>query len=129
MVIDKFNKAFNGYNIEEVNAFIDEMAMNYENLLNKLEEKEREISSLKEKLNNNESFDNNLFSFNKSENLKIIDEAKKNASRIVNDALIEAERLENRKEKLRQELITLKRKARANLEVTLQSIDDLDDIL
>lgn len=129
MVIDKFNKAFNGYNIEEVNAFIDEMTMNYENLLNRLEEKEREISSLKEKLNNNESIDNNLFSFNKSENLKIIDEAKKNASRIVNDALIEAERLENRKEKLRQELITLKRKARANLEVTLQSIDDLDDIL
>ena len=129
MVTDKFSKSFNGYNIEEVNAFIDEMTINYESLLNRLNEKEKEITALKEKLNNSDSYDNSLFSINKKESLKIIDEAKKNASRIVNDALIEAERLENRKEKIRQELITLKRKARANLEVTLQSIDDLDDII
>lgn len=129
MVTDKFSKSFNGYNIEEVNAFIDEMTINYESLLNRLNEKEKEITALKEKLNNSDSYDNSLFSINKNESLKIIDEAKKNASRIVNDALIEAERLENRKEKIRQELITLKRKARANLEVTLQSIDDLDDII
>jgi len=128
MVTDKFNKAFNGYNIEEVNAFIDEMTINYENLLNKLKEKEIEISSLKEKLDNNDNYSNNSFNVNKAESLRIIDEAKKNASRIVNDALIEAERLEMKREKIRQELITLKRKARASLEVQLQSLDDLDEL-
>ena len=49
MVTDKFSKSFNGYNIEEVNAFIDEMTINYESLLNRLNEKEKEITVLKEK--------------------------------------------------------------------------------
>ena len=137
MVTERFSRTFNGYNIEEVNDFVDEMTKKYEELLNKLHSKEKEIDSLKLKLDSREikTYKNEVplvqsQNFNNNgESLKIINDAKRNASRIINDALMEAERLESKKEALRQELITLKRKARANLQVQLQSLDDLDDLL
>lgn len=129
MVTDKFNLSYNGYNIEEVNAFIDEMSSNYESLLKKLRSKEQEVEQLKEKLNGINSVPlTNSFNSSKEEGLKIIDEAKKNASRIINDALMEAERLENRKEQIKRELLNFKRKARSSLQVQLQNLDDLDDL-
>ena len=129
MVTDKFNLSYNGYNIEEVNAFIDEMSSNYESLLKKLRSKEQEVEQLKEKLNGINSVPlTNSFNSSKEEGLRIIDEAKKNASRIINDALMEAERLENRKEQIKRELLNFKRKARSSLQVQLQNLDDLDDL-
>lgn len=133
MVTDKFTISYNGYNIDEVNSFIDEVSTNYENLLKKLNEKDKEINELKEKLSSSDNSINaaplvGSYSSSKEEALRIIEEAKKNASRIINDALLEAEKLENRKESLRRELISFKRKARASIQVQLQNLDDLDDL-
>ena len=64
----------------------------------------------------------------KEEAKDIVDNAKKNASRIVNDALLEAEKVEIRADQLRRNMVTFKRKLRSALQLQLQNVDDMDDI-
>ena len=42
----KFSKEFNGYNKEEVNAFLNDVIIQTEKVLQKLEKQQTEISSL-----------------------------------------------------------------------------------
>ena len=58
----------------------------------------------------------------------IIDDAKKNASRIVNDALLEAEKIETRAENLRRNMIVFKRKMRSVVKTQLETIEDIEEI-
>ena len=46
----KFNYSPNGYNVDEVNAFLDETIKQVERILESNKEKEKEISALKNKL-------------------------------------------------------------------------------
>ena len=57
----------------------------------------------------------------------IIDEAKKNASRIVNEALLKANRIENDSEELRRRTIMFKRKLRQTIESELEAIEDIGE--
>ena len=56
----------------------------------------------------------------------IIKQAKDNASVIVNDALLKAERLDNDKEHLNQSLKMYKKKVRSALMEQLEIIDDIE---
>ena len=62
------------------------------------------------------------------ENVSIpsIEDAKKNASRIVNNALIEAEKTQRETETLRRNIITFKRRLKSILENQLDMVDDID---
>jgi cell division initiation protein len=55
----------------------------------------------------------------------IIDNAKKNASRIVNEALMKAEKSELEAQRLRRDLNIFKRKMRDLLETQLELVDDM----
>ena len=97
----KFTSTPNGYNKEEVNNFVFEVTKEYENMLNKLKTRDKEVTLLKEKLNHYKDLEttlnkavlvaeessNQIKKIAKDEAKLIIADAKKNASHIINDAL------------------------------------------
>jgi len=58
----------------------------------------------------------------------IISDAKNNASRILNDALIKAERVSMEADKLKKDVVIYKNKVRSLIECQLEIIDDIDKI-
>ena len=58
----------------------------------------------------------------------IIDDAKKNASRIVNDALIRAEKIESDADNVKRNINVLKRRLKNIIESQLEIIDDIDKL-
>ena len=64
----------------------------------------------------------------RDESSRLIDDAKKNASRIVNNALLEAEKTQRETEQLRRNIITSKRRLKTILENQLDLVDDIDHI-
>ena len=58
----------------------------------------------------------------------IIEDAKRNASRIVNDSLIKAEKTELEAESLRRNVNVFKKKLRAIIQSQLDMVDDMDKI-
>ena len=63
-----------------------------------------------------------------SEGDLIVTEAKKNANRIINDALMKAEHIEEESARLRRNIITYKRRIRTLIEQQAEIVDDLDKI-
>ena len=138
--MERFNSSFKGYNIEEVNKFVDEMTREYGSIIDKLKSKDTEIdrlkseiANLKAKVNNNNlgeiySSSEEISRLAKYEARTIIDDAKKNASRIVNDALLEAEKIEIKAETLRRNMTVFKRRMRTIVKSQLETIDDIEEI-
>ena len=132
----------NGYNQEEANQFITEVTKEYENMLNNLKERDNKLQILESKLQKYEGMENAL---NKSlivaeesaTNIKrianeeaklIVEDAKKNASRILNDALIKAEKEEHEAENLKRRIQFYKRRIKQALQEQMDMVDDIDDI-
>lgn len=140
--MQKFNTVINGYDKNEVNKFLNEVTKEYESMLNKLKERDVKLQVLEEKL---KKFENMESVLNKSivaaeeaatnvkkvahdESRLIIEEAKKNASRILNDALIKAEKQELEIDELKRRINFYKRRIREALQEQLLMVDDIDDI-
>lgn len=147
--MERFNSSFKGYNIDEVNKFVDEMTREYSAIIGKLKNKDEEIArleaenrELKEKVSQKtvdrgmetislETLYNSSAEISrmaKYEARSIIDDAKKNASRIVNDALLEAEKIEIKAENLRRNMVVFKRRMRSIVKSQLETIDDIEEI-
>lgn len=135
--MERFSTSIRGYNVNDVNKFVDETLKEYSNMLDKLKKKDMEIIELRSELEKakNATHIADMYADNLQikENARIdanriIDDAKRNASKIVNDALLEAERIEIRADNLRRNMTVFKRKLRSSLQLQLQSVDDLDDI-
>lgn len=138
--MERFNSSFKGYNIDEVNRFVDEMTKKYGDIINKLRAKDVEIERLKREIEELKSSSNKnglgaiyssgeeLTRLAKYEARTIIDDAKKNASRIVNDALLEAEKIETKSETLRRNMVVFKRRMRTIVKSQLETIDDIEEI-
>ena len=58
----------------------------------------------------------------------IIDNAKKNASRIVNEALLEAEKAEVEASRIRRNIVVYKRKLKDLLQAQLSMIEDIEKV-
>lgn len=138
--MERFNSSFKGYNIQEVNKFVDDMTREYGAIIEKLKRKDVEIARLK---NDNADLRNKIEKnsigsiYNASEEISklakmeaksIIDDAKKNASRIVNDALLEAEKIEIKAENLRRNMVVFKRRMRTVVKSQLDTIEDIEEI-
>ena len=135
--MEKFSTSIRGYKKEEVNKFVDDCINKVENMLNELKQKDLEIENLKHDL---VQYKNMEATFNKAilvaedasnqiardESDRLIEDAKKNASRIVNNALIEAEKTQRETETLRRNIITFKRRLKSILENQLDMVDDID---
>ena len=138
----KFSKSFSGYNTHEVNAFVDDVVKNVDDMLQKMKAKDMEIDRLTKELEHYKSMDATLnraivmaeesskkyreSSLNESD--LIITEAKKNANRIINDALTKAEHIEEESQRMRRNIITYKRRIKSLIDQQAELIDDLDKV-
>ncbi len=138
----KFNTVFRGYDKNEVNQTINEIINNYENLLNKSKATEAENEKLKEKLDHYVKLESTLNkaiftaedaceklkAIARKESNAMIEEAKRNSNRIINDALMKAEKVEDDLETLKRNVKIFKRRLRTIVESQLQVIDEIDEI-
>ncbi len=138
----KFSTIENGYSKVEVNNFVVEVTREYESMLDKLKSRDREITLLKEKINHYKDLETTLnkavlIAEESSNQMKriasdeaklIIADAKKNASHIINDALLKAEKTEIEADQLRRSLKVYKARIKATIEEQLTMVDDVDNI-
>lgn len=138
----KFDRSLNGYNVAQVNAFVDDVVDKVDDMITKMKQKDMEIDRLNKELEHYKSMDSTLNravviaeeaankykenSLNESD--LIVTEAKKNANRIINDALMKAEKIEEEASRLRRNVITYKRRIRNLMDQQAEIIDDLDKI-
>lgn len=136
----KFNNSFPGYNKNEVNSFVSNVTTEYESMLNNLKNRDKEIESLKKELEHYKNIESTLnrailIAEESSQNIKktafdeskvIVEAAKRNASRIINNALIKAEKVEGEADTLRRQVERYKKKYRTILEEQLDEIERLE---
>ncbi len=171
-----FSHSQDGYNIEEVNRFLDKVIKKVEEMMNENKQKEDKIAELQKslseidneeikqkikKLNEYESVGSReeimvlktkleqyekmestlqnaiLYSQRTCDQMKesaynerevIIEEAKKNANRIINEALLEAEKAERDATMIRRNVNVFKRKLKDILETQLDIVNDIEKI-
>ena len=138
--MDKFHYEANGYNRSEVNAFIERVISETEGIINKCQEQKDEIKDLKDKLESykllEDSINKSIVNAEKtSDNIKrlareeanvIVSDAKNNASRIVNDALIRSERIEQQADVLERNIKIFKRKLKIIVEQQLAVVEEIE---
>ncbi len=137
----KFGTSFNGYNKQEVNLFVHDVTKEYENMLNNLKARDQEIENLKQKLIQYQNMETTLNrallvaedassqikKMARDESKGILDDAKRNASRIVNEALMRATKLEQDAENLKRRIVIFKRKFRQAMENEIENIDEIPE--
>ena len=137
----KFGTSFNGYNKQEVNLFVHDVTKEYESMLNNLKARDREIEAIKQKLIQYQNMETTLNrallvaedassqikKMARDESKGILDDAKRNASRIVNEALMRATKLEQDAENLKRRIIIFKRKFRQAMETEIENIDEIPE--
>ncbi|MDO5850806.1 MAG: DivIVA domain-containing protein [Methanobacteriaceae archaeon] len=140
--MNKFTINENGYDVNEVNQFVDKVANEYEKTLSKLREKDSEIDRLNKELEHFHDLESTLnkavmVAEDSSMQIKkvareeaklIIDDAKKNASHIVNDALIKAEKVELEADQLRRSLKIYKSRIKQAVSEQLTIVEDVEGI-
>lgn len=140
--MDKFEIKFRGYDTVQVNKFVDDTITKYEEILDRLKQSDREVESLKQELEHYRDIESTLkraiFSAeDKCDQMKhlareeseiLISDAKKNANRIVNDALLKAEKAEEDTIRLRRNINYFKRKLKRIIEGQLEIVDEIEEI-
>lgn len=138
--MEKFSYETNGYNRDEVNKFINDVIVQTENIVSRCKKQRDEIESLKKELEHYRNLEKSLnMAILKAEetgdNIKrmardeaemIIGDAKGNASRIVNESLLRAEKIENRADILERNLNIFKRKLRIIVEQQMAVVDEIE---
>ncbi|MCI8568350.1 MAG: DivIVA domain-containing protein [Bacilli bacterium] len=138
--MEKFSYEANGYNRNEVNQFIIDVIKETEGIMTKVKSQNNEISSLKRELEHYKNLENTLKNAiikaeETSDNIKriareesemIITDAKHNASRIVNEALLKAEKIENKSEILEKNVKIFKRKLKIIMEQQMAVVDEIE---
>ena len=140
IILEKFSYETNGYNRDEVNKFINDVIVQTENIVSRCKKQRDEIESLKKELEHYRNLEKSLnMAILKAEetgdNIKrmardeaemIIGDAKGNASRIVNESLLRAEKIENRADILERNLKIFKRKLRIIVEQQMAVVDEIE---
>ena len=140
--MDKFTIVEKGYSVSEVNKFIDNVIAQTESMLGKMKQQQKEVELLKQEISNYQKIENDLktalFRAQQSSNdIKkqaydeknvIIEEARRNASRIVNDALLRAEKIELKTDTLERNMRIFKKKLKLVVEQQLTVIDEIEEL-
>lgn len=140
-MVNKFSTSIQGYKKEEVNDFVKEVTKEYENMLKKLKNSCEVIESLKSELKHYKDIESTLnrailVAEESTSNIKkaaydeskvIVEDAKRNATKVINNALAKAERIEAEAESLRRKVSVYKRRFRTLVEDQLDEIEQFDD--
>lgn len=140
--MDKFRIVESGYSVNEVNKFVDDVIVQTEDMLEKMKKFHKDNETLKREIERYRRIENEL----KSALLKaeqsgsdikkqayeerntIIEDARKNASRIVNDALLRAEKIEIKADTLERNVRIFKRKLKLVIEQQLSVVDEIEEL-
>jgi cell division initiation protein len=150
--MQKFNKTLRGYDPEEVNSFLDQVIKQVESMVEEINKKDARIKQLEQLDVENKNLREKIAQYDKTEETLnraiimaqktsdqmrvaahkecevIIEEAKKNANRIVNEALLRAEKTEYEANMLRRNINIFKRRLRSIIEAQLEMVNDIDHI-
>ncbi|RWZ60678.1 DivIVA domain-containing protein [Halobacillus fulvus] len=140
----EFTKGFRGYDEDEVNEFLDQVIKDYEIVIRQKKELEREVNQLNERLGH---FTNIEATLNKSilvaqetaeevktnaakESKLIVQEAEKNADRIINESLEKSRRIALEVEELKKNAKLFKSRLRMLVETQYEMLEseDWDDL-
>ena len=150
--MEKFSRTLRGYDPDQVNNFLDKVINQVESMVSELKEKDAKLEelrnfeienrNLREKLSQYERMEGTLnkamvMAQKTSEQIKvsahsegeaIIENAKKNASRIINEALMKAEKTEQEANMLRRNITIFKRRVKEIVEAQLGVVEELDEV-
>lgn len=138
----KFDTVFRGYDKTQVHQTLDNIIKSYEGLLEKSKITEEENKRLREKndyyvkLENTlnraifaaESASDQIKQVARGEAESLISEAKRNANRIINDALLKAEKVQSESDNLKRNILSYKRRLKTIIEEQLTIIEEIDKI-
>ena len=137
----KFRKALRGYNVKEVNAFINEVISQVEKMIAEDNRKTMIINNQNKELQNYKSMEealkksivmaeetaSQMKKMARMESESIINDAKKNANKIVSDALVRAQKIEAESAILKKNISIFKSRLKNIIEQQLQIVDDIED--
>ena len=141
--MEKFKTSIPGYSKEDVNRFVMDVTKEYESLLNKLKESDAKRIELEKELEHYRQLENtlnraimiaeesthNVKKYAYDESKVIIDDAKRNASKIINTALMRAENIENEAITLKRRVAVFKKRFKDLVEEHLEEIEKFDERL
>ena len=140
----RFSVVQNGYDIDEVNRFIDIVIARLEKLNTENVTYIAKIEKLTNQLKNNNTTDysklekailavqdtsDRIKKITKKEADMILDEAKNNANSIVHEALVKAEKIEQEKMLLEKKIKVSKEKIKNILNSELELLNELEDTI
>lgn len=150
--MEKFNRTLRGYDPDEVNRFLDQVIQQVENIVKENKEKDARIKELEHFEQENRRLVQKLEQYEKVEGTLnraivmaqktsdqmrasahqeaevILDDAKKNANRIVNEALLKAERAEDEAARLNRNIKIFKRRVKEIIEAQLEVVEEIDQV-
>lgn len=140
--MDKFTVNEKGYNIAEVNKFVDDVIAQTETMLDKMKKLHNQNETLKKEVEQYKNIEKELkealFKAEQScneikkqaydERNVLVEEARKNASRIVNDALLRAEKIEIKSDTLERNMRIFKKKLKLIVEQQLTVVDEIEEL-
>ena len=140
--MDKFKVEPNRYSIPEVNKFVSDVISQTESMLDKMKSQKAEIERLNRELSKYQNIESNLQdalykSEEQAQNIRksayeekeaIINDARLNASRIVNDALLRAEKAEIKADALERNTRIFKKKLKLIVEQQLSVVDEIEEL-
>ena len=138
--MEKFSYEANGYNRSEVNQFVSDVIKEIEDIVNRVKKQQIEIDSLKKEIAHYKDIEEALkkavieLEQDKNEQQELstkqceilIENAKHNASRIVNDALVRAEKIRGESITLQKNMINLKKNLKDNINRQQELVDEIE---
>ncbi len=150
--MEKFKRSLRGYDPNEVNRFLDQIINQVETMMTDIKERDAKIIELENIVIDNQRLKDKVEQFERmegtlnkalfmaqktSEQIKLsahqestilLEEAKQNANRIVNEALLRAEKTELEVNMLKRNVNIFKRRLRGLIETQLEMVDDIEKI-
>ena len=138
--MERFTTVENGYSKNEVNAFVDDVIKETEVIIGRVKDQQQEITKLKEELEHyrnlekalndtikkNQEINDSIRNLAQEESNMILENAKHNASRIVNEALLKADKIETNAETLERNMKIFKRKLKIIMEQQQAVVDEIE---
>lgn len=138
--MEKFSYEANGYNRNQVNQFVEEVITQTEWIIKRCKEQKNEIENLRQELEHYKNIEtslkdaiiraeeagDNIKRMAREESEMIVTDAKHNASRIVNEALLKAEKIEVQSERLQNNIKIFKRKLKLIVEQQMEVVDEIE---
>lgn len=138
--MDKFSYEANGYNRSEVNKFIDDVIKQTEAIINRCRYQDKKIEQLNNELKHYKDLEKTLNraiikAEEVSDDIKrlareeaslVVSDAKNNASRIVNEALLKADKIENKAQILEKNMKIFKRKLKIIMEQQMAVVEEIE---